>query len=193
MAVRPPQQARSRATWERVLDAGVAILEEDGYDGLTIAALCERAGVTAPTIYARAPAKQTLSMAVYEHAVARLDSSASLEQGSTPRQAVESLATIFLGNARLLRVLINRAGVDEDVHRRGSEETAALARRFRTAVGGDERVADACFRVMLAALAHRVVYGADFDSDIELSDEGLVETLSEMAELYLGRQGRAEG
>jgi hypothetical protein len=128
---------------------------------------------------------------VYEHAVARLDSTASLEPGSTPRQAVASLAEIFLGNAQLLRVLIHRAGVDQDVHRRGSEETALLARRFRTAVGGDERTADACFCVVLAALAHRVVYGAGFDSDIDLSDEELVDTLSEMAELYLGRRGRS--
>ena len=48
--VRPPRQARTRASWERVLEEGVALLEEEpGYAGLTIGALCERAGVTPPT------------------------------------------------------------------------------------------------------------------------------------------------
>src|SRR4051812_37000943 len=42
LEVRPPKQERSRASWNRVLDAGVAILEDTGYDALTIAAVCER-------------------------------------------------------------------------------------------------------------------------------------------------------
>ena len=43
LEVRPPKQERSRAAWNRVLDAGVAILEDGGYDAFTIAAVCERA------------------------------------------------------------------------------------------------------------------------------------------------------
>ena len=43
LEVRPPQQQRSREAWNRVLDAGVAILEDGGYDAFTIAAVCERA------------------------------------------------------------------------------------------------------------------------------------------------------
>ena len=43
LEVRPPKQQRSREAWNRVLDAGVAILEDGGYDAFTIAAVCERA------------------------------------------------------------------------------------------------------------------------------------------------------
>ena len=44
LEVRPPKQQRSRQAWNRVLDAGVSILEDGGYDAFTIAAVCERAG-----------------------------------------------------------------------------------------------------------------------------------------------------
>ena len=57
LEVRPPKQRRSREAWNRVLDAGVAILEEGGYDAFTIAAVCERAAV-APTGHLRAHHEQ---------------------------------------------------------------------------------------------------------------------------------------
>ena len=53
LEVRPPKQERSRAAWNRVLDAGVAILEDGGHDAFTIAAVCDRAGVAPTAIYAR--------------------------------------------------------------------------------------------------------------------------------------------
>jgi AcrR family transcriptional regulator len=46
--VRAPRQARSRATWARVLDAGLELLEEGGYEAITIDALCLRASATPP-------------------------------------------------------------------------------------------------------------------------------------------------
>jgi len=36
LAVREPRQRRTREQWERVLDAGVRLLEEGGYEGFTI-------------------------------------------------------------------------------------------------------------------------------------------------------------
>jgi AcrR family transcriptional regulator len=53
LEVRAPRQQRSREEWERALDAGVAILEDAGYQASTIAAVCEGARVTSPAIYAR--------------------------------------------------------------------------------------------------------------------------------------------
>src|SRR3954470_23208107 len=70
LAVRPPKQQRSREAWDRVLDAGVGILEDGGYDAFTIAAVCERAGVAPTAIYARTTSKDALFLAVYEHGLA---------------------------------------------------------------------------------------------------------------------------
>ena len=65
LEVRPPKQRRSREAWQRVLDAGVAILEDGGYDAFTIAAVCARARVAPPAIYARTTSKDALFLAVY--------------------------------------------------------------------------------------------------------------------------------
>src|SRR3954469_18447828 len=53
-AIRPPMQKRTREQWSRVLDAGVTLLEEGGYEAFTIPAICERAQVAVSAIYARA-------------------------------------------------------------------------------------------------------------------------------------------
>ena len=72
LGVRPPKQQRSREAWNRVLDAGVAILEDGGYDAFTIAAVCERAAVAPTAIYARTTSKDALFLAVYEHGIAAM-------------------------------------------------------------------------------------------------------------------------
>src|SRR3954451_17487556 len=72
LEVRPPKQRRSREAWNRVLDAGVALLEDGGYDAFTIAAVCERAQVAPTALYARTTSKDALFLAVYEHGIARL-------------------------------------------------------------------------------------------------------------------------
>src|SRR3954451_9264228 len=72
LEVRPPKQQRSREAWNRVLDAGVAILEDGGSDAFTIAAVCERAQGAPPAIYARTTSKDSLLLAVYEHGIARI-------------------------------------------------------------------------------------------------------------------------
>src|SRR5215213_5292370 len=72
LTVRPPQQRRSREAWGRVLDAGVGLLEDGGLEAFTIAAVCERAGVAPPAIYARTASKDALFLAVYEHGIGRL-------------------------------------------------------------------------------------------------------------------------
>jgi len=186
--VRPPRQARTRASWERVLEAGVDILESDGYEGLTIAALCDRAGVTPPTIYARAPSKETLLQAIYEHGSSRVRAVVGLDEATTLREAVEELARGMLSEAALLRAMIHRAPVDEYVFRRGSEQSVELARRFRSAAGGDRRTLDACFRLAYAAIVQRIVYGPQFESDVPLSDDRFVQMLGDMAERYCSQE-----
>src|SRR3954447_19499462 len=72
LEVRPPKQRRSREAWNRVLDAGVGILEDGGHDAFTIAAVCARARVAPTAIYARTTSKDALFLAVYEHGIAGL-------------------------------------------------------------------------------------------------------------------------
>jgi AcrR family transcriptional regulator len=185
MSIRPPQQARSRATWTRVLDAGVDILEHQGHEALTIQSVCERAGVTPPTVYARAPDKQSLLLAIHEHAVDRFEADLALAPGLAPRDAVAAIARSFLDNAPLMRAIIRQASSEPEIYDRGSAEVTRLGRTFRAAVGGDERRADACYRIVVGAAAHRVVDGPAFTSDVPQTDAEFIEALCEMAERYL--------
>src|SRR4051795_8248487 len=65
----PPLQNRSRASLERVLEAGQKLLEEEGWEGFTVQEVSRRAKVSIGSIYARAPSKEALIYAIYDRAV----------------------------------------------------------------------------------------------------------------------------
>lgn len=60
---RSPKQARSRATWEAIVEAAAQILEHRGPDGLTTNGVAERAGVSIGTLYQYFPDKQAILLA----------------------------------------------------------------------------------------------------------------------------------
>jgi hypothetical protein len=118
-----------------------------------------------------------------------------LSADAVVREAVAGVVRIWLDNASLLRPIVNRAGHDPEVWRRGTELSVDLGRRFRAILlsrpdvaggAGGEGRADACFRIVYAALVQRVMYGAQFESDVPLGDDELMGVLVEMAERYLG-------
>jgi AcrR family transcriptional regulator len=55
-----PEQRRSRARVERILDEAAALISETGVDGMTMSALAERAGVSLPSIYRYFSSKQAI-------------------------------------------------------------------------------------------------------------------------------------
>lgn len=68
---RVPSQARSRELVETVVSAGLDILEVDGPTGLTVRAICERARVSAGSVYQYFDTKDALIEAVYRGQLAR--------------------------------------------------------------------------------------------------------------------------
>ena len=69
---RRPQQARSRETLGRLLDAAEMLLTEGGLDAATVPAIAERAGVSVGVVYRRFPDKDALLRAVYLRFFGRL-------------------------------------------------------------------------------------------------------------------------
>lgn len=65
-AVRTPQQARSRRTLERILDAAERLLAERPFEEITVAEIVAESGTSVGSFYARFPAKQALVPALYE-------------------------------------------------------------------------------------------------------------------------------
>lgn len=59
-SVRKPGRPRDAAVAERVLDAALEVLQDEGFAGLTIEAIADRAGVSKATIYRRWDSKETL-------------------------------------------------------------------------------------------------------------------------------------
>lgn len=56
----PPKQERSRRTLERMLDAALEIMEEEGLEAATVSAIVNRAGASVGSFYARFPGKDDL-------------------------------------------------------------------------------------------------------------------------------------
>lgn len=201
--VRPPMQRRSREAWARVLDAGVAILQDGGYDAFTIAAVCERAGVAPRALYERVDTKDALFLAVYEHGMAALvadhaafDDSASWRRLSAEQavdRAVRELVALFRRHAALLRSVVLISGVHPEVSRRGGGYTRDLGDRFTArlldagaaaARPDPEREVRAAYEVAFSALVVRTAYGAGFSGG-PASDRAFADSLRRMMVAFL--------
>jgi AcrR family transcriptional regulator len=204
LEVRPPKQQRSREAWNRVLDAGVAILEDGGYDAFTIAAVCERAAVAPTAIYARTTSKDALFLAVYEHGIGRLragqevfadgDRWAGLVPVDLVRAAVTEMVGLSLRHQRFLGAVVLLSAAHQEVQRRGDRYARELGDGFTGVV---LRAADAithpdaeaavrsCFGTVFAATMIRVAYGPAFATPSPVGDDAFVSHLGEMAVRYL--------
>lgn len=204
LEVRPPLQRRSREAWNRVLDAGVAILEGGGYEAFTIAAVCGQAGVAPRALYARVDTKDALFLAVYEHGIARLraDQEVFADEGPwdglTPvdlvRRAVAEMVGVSLRHERFLRAVVLVSAVHAEVRRRGSrysqelgEGFARVVLRAREAIRHDdpEAAVRSVFGTVFATSIIRVAYGPGFATPAPVDDAAFVADLGETAARYL--------
>jgi AcrR family transcriptional regulator len=204
LEVRPPKQRRSREAWHRVLDAGVAILEDGGYDAFTIAAICDRAAVAPPAIYARTTSKDALFLAVYEHGISRLraeqevfaDESrwAGLGPAAVVRAAVAEMVGISLRHQRFLRAVVLVSAAHPEVARRGSLYSQELGEGFarvvlpaREAIRHDdpEAAVRSIFGTVFATSIIRIAYGPGFATPTPVDDDAFVADLGETAVRYL--------
>lgn len=202
--IRPPLQRRSQESLERVLQAGAELLLDVGYEGFTLQEVSRRSGVSIGSIYARAPSKEALILAIYDREMAkvgeandRLRQTAQLE-GLQPRELiialVELMARSTLEHADILRVFMYRALIDPEIWRRGSDRSIQLSHAFEEALlehkdelshPDPELAIDVAFRFIYNTLVRRVSHGDKFESQRPLSDEDLIRELGEAAADYL--------
>jgi AcrR family transcriptional regulator len=202
--IRPPLQRRSQESLERVLQAGAELLLDVGYEGFTLQEVSKRAGVSIGSIYARAPSKEALILAIYDREMARVSAAneklretAHLE-GLKGRELITALVDLMarstLEHADILRVFMYRAMVDPEIFRRGSERSTMLSRAFEEALlehrdefnhPDPELAIDVAFRFVYNTLVRRVTHGETFESQRKLADEELIRELGEAAADYL--------
>jgi AcrR family transcriptional regulator len=188
-----------------VLDAGVALLEEGGYEAFTIAAVCDRAQVAPRAIYARTDSKDALFLAVYEHGLARVRADQSsftdaarwrdLSPDQLVEQAVSELAGIFARHAALLRSVILISGAHAEVHRRGVAYSGEIGRLFAGVLLGarehmdhddPESAVRAAYTTVFSTLVVRVAYGPAIAGG-DIDDGAFIASLSGMVRRYLLR------
>ncbi|MEN3279037.1 MAG: hypothetical protein V7607_177 [Solirubrobacteraceae bacterium] len=208
-AIRPPQQKRSRASFERVLQAAEALLEEDGYQAFTLAAVGERAKVSIGSIYARVESKDALFYAVHERVMERIIAASdpfrdverweSISTRELVLEAVREMAEPFREHARLLRVVMHRGAVDEHVAQFGSQTSSAQAELFESLLltrrdeivhPDPELAADVAFRMAYCTIARQIMYGPTFESQRAIQWDELVREVGVACATYLLGTGR---
>ena len=146
---------------ERLRDAAVSIFLENGYDGTTMEAVADAAGITKRTLYARYPDKHALFVSVIPWALSRLES-------ATPvRTAGDDLAAALtaVGRGAIARVV----DPDDDPLRRMAMYESARFPEF--AHSAESMMYSAQLRAVVAVLRQHHETDALVIDDIELAAE----------------------
>ena len=122
-----PQQARSRATWDAILDAAARVLVEEGYDRANTNRIAEVAGVGIGSLYEYFPGKD----AIFTEVRRRLSRQMFAVVGRTMEEVLD--LPVREAVERVVDVLIRAYSVDPrlDIALKEQVPTAALADQSR--------------------------------------------------------------
>ncbi|CAM5308823.1 TetR/AcrR family transcriptional regulator [Streptomyces aurantiogriseus] len=195
------QQARSRLTRQRILDAGTALLEEGGTEALTVAAVASRAGASVGSVYRRFGDKDRLIAALQHDMIEQFNADIvrrfapmGTEPTALVASAVTGLTETYQAHERLMRVFLAAGATDPAVARVGSEAAIDADRVFRgflepimpmVDAPDPERRLDVVYRLIYGTCQSRVLYGDLFESDRPLTWRQLTDELVDVACLYL--------
>ena len=184
---REPQQGRSKASFERMVNAAEKLMIRKGSDDFTLTEVSKVGKVSIGSIYLRFNSKEDLLRAVQSRELGRLEVEqdvmlTSVQAGSETlaefmRGFVEGFGELLRAHAEVLRPIMLRAAHDQALSGSGKESADRFARAARKAMltyrhefGGDdpERKAGAAYRVIYATIARYLGLG----STSEAADEG---------------------
>ncbi len=203
--VRPPRQARSQATLDRILDAAAALTEEKSFDESPVAEIVKRAGSSVGAFYTRFEDKDALRNALYERfreqALATADEALAPERWEGARipeilsEVVRFLVEIYRDQQGLLRTFISRGTTDPAFGLRSENLTHAISTRLATLLLArreelghpDPELAVAFgFRVLMASLDQLLLFDDFRTPEVALSDEDFSAELTRTYLAYLG-------
>lgn len=175
---RPPQQGRSRQSFERMMNAAEALLVEYGNDDFTLTDVSRVGRVSIGSIYNRFSSKDELIQAVHARVMDRIEKDQSIivmrarSRSGTSLQMVravlEELADFLAMHAAVMRPMMLRASGDEVVQRRGAiahdEMVAALRHELLTLKDkimhpDPARAIEAVIQVAYASFARELGFG----------------------------------
>lgn len=150
--VRAPKQGRSRQSFERIIEATIDLCRDRPYDQITLAEICQRAGVSTGALYGRVTGKDELLRAVQVLFLERLGEQFTEEAQRIADQTrglaqvvpavVTGLGNLLKENASVLRSFMLRGPVDEVIHvagRQSADDNHAKFMRLIEACGDEIR------------------------------------------------------
>jgi AcrR family transcriptional regulator len=171
-SINAPKQDRSRASFERVLEGAVELLEERGYDGFTLQEVSRRSRTSVGSIYCRVKSKDELFHAVHQYVLDQLDAEMNsiLDpakwEGVEPHKLiyflVRELAEYLRRHTPILRAFISREQADAVVMKRGKKAHFKVAEKFEWLLcqhaaefnyPDPEHAAAFCFNLTYASIA----------------------------------------
>jgi AcrR family transcriptional regulator len=202
--VKPPLQARSQQTLERLLDAAEAIIDEKGLENATVAEIARRAGSSVGAFYTRFADKEGLMRCVFERfneqAAATTESVLSPDRwrGVTITEALELLITfmarILSERRRLIVAMLVRTAADpslgalgQELHATVSQHVLALIAHRGARLTHPDPVAAVGVAVwmVLSALELRMLYGPGHVLELD-DDEVVAREMARMVVSYVG-------
>jgi len=189
-----PQQARSRATLARLLDAAEAVLAREGLEAATVPAIAERAGASVGAVYRRFPDKDALLRAV---CALEPELCAGLPAAALARRTVQGLVSGYRIKAGMLRALHLFAAQHPDpgFRKRVEEQSARTLDRivetFRPVFGeirheDPELAVRAGLLAVTLAMRQLVVTGKPLQGSLRVPQAKLESEVQRMFLRYLG-------
>jgi AcrR family transcriptional regulator len=202
---RPPQQTRSQATLDRILDAAESVLEEKSFGEATLAEIMDRAGVTVGAFYRRFPDKDALLHLLDNRFFAELHELAQTSLGEAKWEAAtvpqivhgftNDAVELYRARRGLLRSLFLRARTDPVIMRSAREVNAHYIDRLRTLLlaranqvrhPSPERAVELGFMILVGALRETLLFGEVWPNAQAVVDDGLAKELARAYLAYLG-------
>jgi AcrR family transcriptional regulator len=203
--VKPPQQARSQKTFERVLDAAEEVIAERGVAALTVSEVVRRAGSSVGAFYARFPDKDALLATLHERSCEEAVATAELaldpkrwESADLPSavsEVVRFTAALCRERRGILLAFITMAATDATYAERRARLEARLSdllhafllSREGEVTHPDLRVAaDTAIRMILGTLEYGAMIHRTTTEDAGPSDERISTELSLAVLRYVG-------
>jgi AcrR family transcriptional regulator len=203
--IRPPRQARSQETLDRILDAAEALVAEKGFEDTPVSEIVARAESSVGAFYARFHDKQGLLHALYERyyeeAVATTDVTLAPDRWEGAgaeeliREVVPFLVTIFRERRGLMRAFVVRNHTHPEFQARQQRlshyvvarlSALLLARREQLSHPDPEHATRFGFMLVFSALESMILFGELRDSLLTFTDEDLAEELTRSTLAYLG-------
>jgi AcrR family transcriptional regulator len=203
-----PQQQRSRATLERVLDAFVQLLAKKPFEEITMAELARRSRIAVTSIYARFENKQALVLATHERhrdemlrEIDQLLDPVKWESASLETIVREVMARIIADRRSRLPLL--RAALlinDREVYARAAQISRHVSEQMARLLsphlvwlpaGERERTIDFALRAATSVMQQRLVFGDIEPARFRLSESELARRLADQFLATLTASGPA--